>query len=93
MTVDFANSELATSGLAPKTVAERRGIVMMFARGLSEFGAVVIVAYHPMVTPVMIYERFTSYGLKYAQPLSVLFILVCLLFFLRVSSCPFFPGC
>lgn len=58
------------------------GFVMMFARGLSEFGAVVIVAYHPMVTPVMIYERFTSFGLKYAQPLSVLFIIVCLLFFL-----------
>ncbi len=58
------------------------GFVMMFARGLSEFGAVVIVAYHPMITPVMIYERFTSFGLKYAQPLSVLFILVCLIFFL-----------
>jgi len=58
------------------------GFVMMFARGLSEFGAVVIVAYHPMITPVMIYERFTSFGLKYAQPLSVLFILICLGFFL-----------
>ena len=58
------------------------GFVLMFARGLSEFGAVVIVAYHPMVTPVMIYERFTSFGLKYAQPLSVLFILICLVFFL-----------
>ena len=58
------------------------GFVLMFARGLSEFGAVVIVAYHPMITPVMIYERFTSFGLKYAQPLSVLFILVCLVFFL-----------
>ncbi len=57
------------------------GFIMMFARGLSEFGAVVIVAYHPMITPVLIYERFTSFGLKYARPVAILFILVSLVFF------------
>lgn len=57
------------------------GLVMMFARGMSEFGAVVIVAYHPMITPVLIYERFGSFGLKYARPVSVVFIAVCVLFF------------
>lgn len=62
------------------------GLVMMFARGLSEFGAVVIVAYHPMITPVMIYERFGSFGLKYARPISVLFILVCLIFFILLRT-------
>ncbi len=62
------------------------GLVMMFARGLSEFGAVVIVAYHPMITPVMIYERFGSFGLKYARPISVLFILVCLIFFILLRA-------
>ena len=58
------------------------GFVMMWARGLSEFGAVIIVAYHPMVTPVLIYERFTSFGLKYARPVSALFILICLIIFI-----------
>ena len=58
------------------------GLILMFARGMSEFGAVVIIAYHPMITPVLIYERFTSFGLKYAQPVSVIFILVVLVFFL-----------
>jgi molybdate/tungstate transport system permease protein len=57
------------------------GLVMMFARGMSEFGAVVIVAYHPMITPVMIFERFGSFGLKYARPVAIIFIAVCLLFF------------
>ncbi len=42
------------------------GAIMCMARAISEFGAVVIVAYHPMVAPVMIYERFTAYGLKYS---------------------------
>jgi molybdate/tungstate transport system permease protein len=58
------------------------GFVMMFARGMSEFGAVVIVAYHPMVAPTLIYERFSSFGLKYARPASVLFIIVALAVFI-----------
>ncbi len=57
------------------------GLIMMFARGMSEFGAVVIIAYHPMITPVLIYERFGSFGLKHAVPVSVFFIAVCLVFF------------
>lgn len=60
------------------------GMVMMFARGLSEFGAVVIVAYHPMITPVLIFERFTAFGLKYARGVAVLFILICLLVFIAL---------
>ena len=58
------------------------GLILMFARGMSEFGAVVIVAYHPMIAPVMIWERFGSFGLKYARPVAVLFILVSLAFFI-----------
>ena len=58
------------------------GFVMMFARGMSEFGAVVIVAYHPMVAPVLIYERFSSFGLKYARPAAVLFIIIALAVFI-----------
>ncbi len=60
------------------------GLVLMWARGLSEFGAVVIVAYHPMITPVLIYERFGAFGLKYARPVAVLFIGVCLVLFVVV---------
>jgi molybdate/tungstate transport system permease protein len=55
---------------------------MMFARGMSEFGAVVIVAYHPMVTPILIYDRFNTFGLKYAQPVAIIFIAVSLTVFI-----------
>lgn len=58
------------------------GLIMMFARGMSEFGAVVIVAYHPMITPVMIFERFGAYGLKYARPVAAIFVFLCLLIFI-----------
>ena len=66
------------------------GIIMCCARAISEFGAVVIVAYHPMIAPVMIYERFTAYGLKYSQPVAVWLIVVCLALFLllRIVSLP-----
>ncbi|MDR2586059.1 MAG: ABC transporter permease [Prevotellaceae bacterium] len=57
------------------------GLVLMFARGMSEFGAVVIVAYHPMTAPVLIFDRFQSFGLAYARPVAVLFVGVCLVVF------------
>lgn len=60
------------------------GLILMFARGMSEFGAVVIVAYHPMITPVLIYERFGAFGLKYARPVAAIFVAVCLLFFIAL---------
>ncbi len=62
------------------------GLILMFGRGMSEFGAVIIIAYHPMVTPVLIYERFSAFGLAYARPVSVIFILVCLIFFVLLRS-------
>jgi len=66
------------------------GMIMCMARALSEFGAVVIVAYHPMIAPVLMFERFTAYGLKYSQPVAVILIVLSLLFFfaLRVVSRP-----
>ena len=60
------------------------GLILMWARGMSEFGAVLIIAYHPMITPVLIYERFGAFGLKYARPVAVLFISVCLVFFIML---------
>jgi len=57
------------------------GSIMMWARGISEFGAVIILTYHPMTAPILIWERFQAYGLKYAKPVAVLLILLCLLIF------------
>ncbi len=57
------------------------GMIMMWARGISEFGAVIILAYHPMVAPVLIYERFEAYGLGWAQPVAVLLLVVSLIVF------------
>jgi molybdate/tungstate transport system permease protein len=62
------------------------GAVMMWARGISEFGAVVILAYHPKIAPVLVYERFQGFGLKAAQPIALLLILIALLVFSLIKG-------
>jgi molybdate/tungstate transport system permease protein len=66
------------------------GAVMMWARGISEFGAVVILAYHPKIVPVLVYERFNGFGLGAAQPIATLLIIVAIAVFtfLRLSLLP-----
>lgn len=63
------------------------GALMMWARGISEFGAVVILAYHPKIVPVLVFERFEGFGLAAAQPVAALLVLVALatFIFLRLS--------
>ncbi len=51
------------------------GSLMMWARGISEFGAIVILAYNPKVISTLIYDRFESFGLRSSAP-SVAFLLL-----------------
>jgi len=62
--------------LAKKSILS--GSIMMWARGISEFGAVVILAYHPMTAPVLIFERFQNFGLQEAIPVAALLLIVSL---------------
>ena len=62
------------------------GSIMMWARGISEFGAVIIIAYHPMTAPILVYERFETYGLNYARPVAVILILVSLTIFIVLRT-------
>jgi len=57
------------------------GAVMMWARALSEFGAVVVLAYYPMTAPVLIYDRFEGFGLQAAQPVAAAVVIVALAIF------------
>ncbi|HIH36811.1 MAG TPA: ABC transporter permease [Methanocellales archaeon] len=64
------------------------GAILSWGRAISEFSAVLILAYHPISAPILIYEKFTSFGLRASRPISVLLILICLVIFilLRVSQ-------
>ncbi len=54
------------------------GAIMMWARAIGEFGSIVVIAYNPKVASVLIYDRFTTYGLTYALPVALILVLICL---------------
>lgn len=69
------------------------GSIMMWARAISEFGAIVIIAYHvpflgehPMVAPVLVWYRFNNFGLDAARPVAVLVILMSLIAFVVLRT-------
>ncbi len=62
------------------------GILMMWARGISEFGAVVILAYNPKIIPVLIFEQFQGFGLEAARPVAVLLIIIVLVIFILLRA-------
>lgn len=53
--------------------------IVMWARAVSEFGAIVILVYHPKVASVLSYERFTAYGLREALPVAAVLVLLALI--------------
>jgi molybdate/tungstate transport system permease protein len=58
----------------------------MWARATSEFGAVVLVAYHPKVAAVLAYDRYLTYGLRDALPVAAALVCVALLVLLGVRA-------
>jgi molybdate/tungstate transport system permease protein len=62
------------------------GNIMMWARGISEFGAVIILAYYPLIAPTLIYQRFETHGLSYSQPIAALLIIVCVIAFIVLRA-------
>lgn len=64
------------------------GAVMAWARGISEFGAVIMLAYYPMIAPTLIFYEFHTHGLKGSQPIAVLLILVCFAAFIILRTLP-----
>lgn len=52
--------------------------IVMWARAISEFGAIVVLTYNPKVASVLSYERFSAYGLKSALPVAAVLVLLAL---------------
>jgi molybdate/tungstate transport system permease protein len=57
------------------------GLSLTYARAISEFGAVMILAYYPMTAPVWLYTLFVSDGLEEAAEGSLLLLVLCLSLF------------
>ena len=59
------------------------GLILAWARGVSEFGSVLILAENPETAPVMVYHLFIRHGIQQQTlPAVVLLILVCAWWFI-----------
>jgi molybdate/tungstate transport system permease protein len=57
------------------------GVVSALARSVSEFGSIAVLAYFPRTAPVLIWDRFTTFGLSAALPATAFLLLVMLAIF------------
>ena len=66
------------------------GCLLAWARSVSEFGAVVLIAYYPKTAPVLLYDAFVTGGLNAALPIEgvliILSIVLLVIFRLFVSK-------
>jgi len=60
------------------------GALLAWARAVSEFGSIVILTYNPKVASILIFDRFTLYGLPAAVPAAVVLLLVAVAVFVLV---------
>ncbi len=57
------------------------GAINSWARAMSEFGAVIMLAFYPMIAPTYIYFLFTNYGLNATLPATSFILAVTLIIF------------
>jgi len=57
------------------------GVVLAWARAVSEVGALLIVAYYPKTASILVLEWLNTYGLRYAAALSLVLVCMSLAFF------------
>ncbi|MGH2874502.1 MAG: ABC transporter permease [Solirubrobacteraceae bacterium] len=62
------------------------GAVLVYARAISEFGAVVIIAFYPVTAPVEIYNLFLQSGLTQSATAAVLLLFISLATFLVLRT-------
>jgi len=80
---EWAAFRRVTLPLARRAVAA--GALVSWARAVSEFGAIVVLTYHPRVASVLIYDRLTTDGLSGVIPAATLLVAVGVLVVIALS--------
>lgn len=57
------------------------GALLVWARAISEFGAVYIIAYYPMAAPILIADQYLQFGLKASSAIAALLLMITLIVF------------
>jgi molybdate/tungstate transport system permease protein len=62
------------------------GVILTYARSISEIGAVMVLAYYPMTAPIKIYDLYLQTGLRDSSAMAVLLLAVTLSSFLAFRA-------
>jgi len=68
------------------------GSILAWGRAISEFAAVIMIAYYPMIISTLIYYRFTTGGIKESTAVAFVMIVACLVVFLVLRTITRFVG-
>ncbi len=62
------------------------GCILAWGRAISEFAAIIMIAYYPMVISTLIYYRFSTGGIKESSAVAFVMIVACFAVFLILRS-------
>jgi molybdate/tungstate transport system permease protein len=62
------------------------GAIMTWARAISEFGSVAVIAYYPRTINTLLFEWYNFFGYEYTKPLAALLLLVALAIFVTLRA-------
>jgi molybdate/tungstate transport system permease protein len=62
------------------------GAIMTWARAISEFGSVAVIAYYPRTINTLLFEWYNFFGYEYTKPLAALLLLVSLAIFVTLRA-------
>lgn len=69
------------------------GMILAWARSVSEFGSIILFASSPVTAPILVHNEFAKAGISESRPIAVLLLLVCLwIFVLLQFGRTFFPA-
>jgi molybdate/tungstate transport system permease protein len=61
------------------------GMILAWARSISEFGSIILFASSPVTAPVLVHTEFAKAGLSESRPIAVLLLVVCLWIFVMLQ--------
>ena len=61
------------------------GMILAWARAISEFGSIILFASSPITAPILVYTEFVKAGISESRPIAVLLLVICLWIFVMLQ--------
>jgi len=61
------------------------GMILAWARAISEFGSIILFASTPLTAPILVHTEFAKAGITESRPIAVLLLVICLWIFVMLQ--------